>query len=252
MALSTNDDILAAEYAEQVTQRHGWFTASAPEAAGVTHCLSTAGKWPANEKITFPNVSTNHRHLKWMFGQSNTAGSFILYDILSEVTGISINSTGNKTVNTPALTRYTDGVGVECLIEVTTVSAAAAVISVNSYTDDAGNTGQAGATVTFPATVTNVNTCFFMPMATGDLGMRAISTINVATSGAGSCAVRVMLVKRLGVELGLGANIGMLVDTRLQVNSFDRIYDGAQLQWCFRATATTALRFEFGLGTVYG
>ncbi len=252
MALSSYDDILAAIYAGKTEDKRGFRVSSAPEVAGVVHIASTAGSHPANEKITFPNVSTEERHLTWMAGFATVAGSFFLFDVLAEVTGVLLNSTGNKTVSTAALTRYTDGVGVEALLEVTTVSAAAAVVSVNSYTDPSDNTGQAGATVTFPATATNVNTGFFMPLATGDTGLKAISTINVATSGAGSCACTVRLIKRIGPELPLSVGGGLVTDTVLQLASFPRIYDGAQLMWGFRATGTGANTFHYALGTVYG
>lgn len=251
MALSSYDNILAAIYAGQTTDIRGYTTWTVAEAAGVTHIAGGAGSSPANEKKTFPNVSPDARHLLWLAGYSTVAGSFFMFDVLAEVTGVLINSTGNKTVNTSALTRYTDGVGVEALIEVTTVTSSAAVISVNSYTDPSDNTGQSGATVTFPAAATNVQTAFFMPLATGDTGLKAISTINVATSGGGSSAVTVRLVKRIGPELPLSVGGGLVVDTVLQLASFPRIYDGAQLMFGFRATATTAGTFHYAMGTVY-
>ncbi len=251
MALSSYDNILAAAYAGQVQEKRGWVVGSAPEAAGVIHVLSTAGLWPANEKITFPNVSTDQRHLTWVSAYSTLAGCFFLYDVLAEVTGVLLSSTGNKTVNTSALTRYTDGVGVEVLLEVTTVTASAAQVSVNSYTDPNDNPSQAGGTVTFPAAATNVNTGFIMPLATGDVGVKAVSTINVASTGGGSAACTVRLIKRIGPEIPVAAGPGVLMDTVLQLASFPRIYDGAQLQWAYRATSTTAITFHWAIGTVY-
>lgn len=187
------------------------------------------------------DTSPATKHLIGMEARGNVGFDLIVYDRLVSVSGVSINSTGTKNVNSVALPRYTDGVGVEVFLEVTTVTASAAVITMNSYTNQAGTGGQVGAASrTFPAAATNVDTMIGpMPLAAGDYGVRSVETISVGTSGGGSAAVNVILVKELA-RLPVVSNLSNSRDFIQQLATMPRVYDGASLMLAIFSTTTTA------------
>jgi len=247
-----------------------WFfhkIGSAPEAAGVWHTLWKAAGIPGAGadaagtpgdalddvagSMFFPDQASDTKHLISVGALANQSLTLMIYDRLVSVGGVSINSTGDKTINSPTLPRYTDGVGVLPIIEVTTVTAAAAVVSVNSYTNTADQTGRAGGSVTFPSAITNVDTMFFLPLQAGDKGVKAISTINASSTGGGSAAVAVSLVKPL-VFLPILASYWTERDLVLQMTSLPRIYDGASLGLAYLASTTNVANVFGHLRVAYG
>lgn len=223
--------------------------------ANTLFCQDGAGHPGAGIAVSFPNVSAEQRHIisASAHRQGNT-GWAILYDELSVGSTVTINTTGNKTISTPALTRYTDGISVEAWVVVTTAGTTTApVLSMNSYTDTADNTGQAGATVTFGSATLGANNAYVLPMATGDVGVKAVSTINVATAGGGSAAAKVVLVKPLLI-LPLAQNYALpaSVDTVLGFTTMPRVYDGAQLKWAVLLPASATVVFDFWIKTIVG
>lgn len=170
--------------------------------------------------------------IEGMLSSSNIQGRIFLYDRLVGVSGLGLSSTGNKTVSSTALPRYTDGKGVEAWLEITTATATTApIVSINSYTDQDGNTGAAGPTLTFPAAATVANSLIGpLPLADGDYGIRAVSTLNVATAGsAGVC--NLILLKPLA-QLSISSVSGHF-DLLGNLPSMPRIYDGATLGLAF-------------------
>ncbi len=165
--------------------------------ANTLFCQDAGGHPSTGVGITFPNVASEQRHIIAAAAhRQGNAGWAILYDELSVGSTVSINTTGSKTINTPALTRYTSGVGVEAWVVVTTAGTTTApILNLNSYTDPNDNAGQAGATVTFGSVTLGVNNAYLLPVATGDTGVKAVASINVATAGGGSAAAKVVLVK---------------------------------------------------------
>lgn len=220
---------------------------SAAEAAGVWHSLWTAvgtpgaGAAPATTpgtvyddaagSINFPDQASDQKHLLALAGMSSQHATLMLYDRLVAVSGISVASTGNKTVNSDALPRYTDGVDVQVWLEVTTATTTtAAVCSLNSYTaNDSIGSGRSGGTITFPATATNQDVLVGpMPLQSGDRGVKSVEVgLNVGTA-ASAGVVNVVLLKPLAF-LPLTQGISNERDLVLQITSMPRIYDGASL-----------------------
>ncbi|HEU5456237.1 MAG TPA: hypothetical protein VFU85_11195 [Nocardioides sp.] len=190
--------------------------------------------------IGWGDTSPATKHLIGMDVRATSTLDIILFDRLVSVSGRTINSTGAKDVNSVALPRYTDGVGVEVYLEVTTATTAAAVVTLSSYTDQGGTGGQAGSTsVTFPAAATNVDTLVGpMPLATGDYGVRSVEQINVGTSGAGSAAVNVVLLKELA-RVPVAALLSNSRDFVSQISTLPRVYDGAALMLAFHPSSTS-------------
>lgn len=209
--------------------------------------------------IVFPDTSPLRKFLiHWGSRKAQgSPGCVFLYDRLVGVSGIAVSSTGNKTVNSAALTRYTDGIGVEVYLEVTTAgNTTAPIVSMNSYTNQDGTPGKSGATITFPTTTLGANALVGpMPLAAGDTGVKSVETINVATAGGGSGVVNVILVKHLA-SLGTGeaANANQTSE-RLSPHPFYppvRIFDGATLQVMLRHNASSSSDVEGEITVVFG
>jgi len=241
---------------------------TAPEAASVWHSLWRVGNFPAaggdgaagsgtpgaggtaltsadGSLVKWADQDPATKHLLGLEVVSTTDCVLMLYDRLVSVSGITLTGTGNKNVGSAALPRYTDGIGVEAWLEVTTATTTTApIISMNSYTDNDGNTGQSGGSITFPAVATNVDALIGpMPLATGDVGVQAIATVNVSTaSGGASAACNVVLLKPL-LYVPLVNNLGAIVDCVSMFPSLPRIYDGATLGLAFLASSGTATNF---------
>jgi hypothetical protein len=259
-AITVNDTVNDADFAKTgiTPQAAGrwytfWRTGTVPAAggdggagSGTPGAGGTALDLADGSLAKWADVSALTRHLTTMELIGSADATYMLYDRLVSVSAVAVNSTGNKNVGSAALPRYTNGIGVECWLEVTTVvSTTAPIVSMNSYTDTDDNTGQAGATITFPATNTAVNTMVGpMPLATGDVGVKAIATINVATASAGSAAVNVVLLKPL-LYFGSTTGLAAAIDLVSMYPSLPRIYDGASLGLAMFSTGT-------GAHTVFG
>lgn len=116
---------------------------------------------------------------------SITPGTYIICDRLSHSAGLDGTQTGARTVNlpTPALTRYTDGVGVMCMLTIyTQVGTTASTITV-SYTNQAGTSGRTSLSVVFGGTAfREANRSILISCASGDNGFRAVASVNLAGS----------------------------------------------------------------------
>lgn len=160
---------------------------------------------------------------------NSSPGSVFICDRLVGVGGVSLSSTGDKTINTQALTRYTTGEAVMAFLEITTTTATSApVVSLASYTNQDGTNTRAGGTITFPAAATNAGSVIGpLPLQAGDTGIRSVETLNVGTAGtAGVC--NLILAYKLA---SIGVNNG---DRTTQISPLpyalmERVYDGATL-----------------------
>jgi hypothetical protein len=263
---SFDDIILESTTNGKLAQRPFFKTSAAPEVAGQVVTLWKAAGLPGAGAdaggtpgvaysstaggIVLQNEASDYKYLLRAEVTANQNCTLLLLDRLVSVSGLSIASTGDKTVNSAALTRYTDGVGVEALLELTTATTAnVAVVSMNSYTDSADGSS-VGTSVTFAAAAQNIDSAFFMPLAAGDVGVKAISTINVATAGT-SGVVAVTLVKRLA-QIPLIANVGTVIDYTRGYPGMMRIFDGATLMLAIVAGGTSATTVQgvmtFGWG----
>jgi hypothetical protein len=183
------------------------------------------------------------------------ASSVQILDRLVGVGAIAINSTGNKTINSAALSRYTSGESVMVLLEIQTAGTTTSpIVSLSSYTNSAGDTTRAGATITFPANnYPKGGLVGPMPLQAGDTGVRSVETINVATAGGGSAAVNVILVKFIstiqmdGGRARWGDKLGPTPFTNLP-----RIYDGATLMLTTRNTSNSTTPFFGHVSVIRG
>lgn len=244
-------------------------TSSAPEAAGVFHSLWSAAGYPgagANPATTpgvayddaagslfFADQVSDYKFLMSLQLASSGACTLIVYDRLVGVGGVALNSTGNKTINSVALPRYTgaDAKYNQVFLEVTTQTATnAPIVTMNSYTNQDGTPGQSGSAVTFPAVATNVDTWIPLPLAAGDTGVQSVETINVGT--AGTAGVANLVIARPLVMSPVAANVGALIDLVLGFPPMQRIYDGASLMMAFLANSGTAVTITGAVSVGWG
>lgn len=152
---------------------------------------ASAGAWP----LTNP-VAPDKKYLLNM-GVNHATGTNIamLVDLLVTAGNINANLNTSQAINTPALTRYTDGAGVMMTLEVTTAVGATASNVTVGYTNSAGTAGRSTADIAMTASaIANrlqpVAAGPFITLAAGDLGVRSVQTVQFsAAMGAGVCAL---------------------------------------------------------------
>jgi hypothetical protein len=275
MAIQSQDQLISALSAGK-TWRVDWnkITGTAAYTAGRWYDLSVlngspiANTWSGtalnaqvpNESSGFSmyhggNVSTFVKNLLNVGAVSAVAtavpGTLMLVDMCLYYPGISMNSaTAQTLVNTNTLTRYTDGVGLRSYLVVSGTTGATAHNIAVSYTNQAGTAGK-----TLPVTVSATASAIvphithsgvaannygpFLPLASGDTGIRSIQTLTLsAASGSGTASL--VLVKPIATipitTLGVYAERDLLN----QLPSLPVIQDGACLTWLYFPGAATA------------
>lgn len=205
--------------------------------------------------IWFPDRSPDFRHLLSFGACASQNCTLMLYDRLAGVSAaIALNATGNKTVNSGALTRYS-GTGAalnEVWLEVTTATTTTApVVSLNQYTAADGTTGNSGGTVTFPAAATVLHTMIQVPLSATKQGVRSVEVgLNVGTAAAAGAA-NLIIIRPLA-RIPLLANIWNEVSFLDDVMGLPRIYDNATLGLALLAATTTATTVWGTITCAYG
>ena len=292
MAIQSIDQLVSAISAGQTT-RYDWnkITGGSAYAAGrwydgsmlnalpiANAWAGTALNWRACDESTgngtqvfgIPhggNVSPLTKHLlnmnAWGTAATSVPGTLMLVDLQGYYPGISNNTTSAQTlVGTPTL-RYTNGEGCRMYWVQTAAAGATAQNIALSYTDQAGNTGNAlGATVAMTASgiaghISHAGTAAnnygpFLPLASGDTGVRSVqtATFSAANTGTGAlCIARPLAQITLSVA-------GLMTEKDLlnQIPSLPVIKDGACLVWLYGAGAATAASTTFagGIEVVWG
>lgn len=213
------------------------------------------------------NVSPSKKHLlnmnAWGTAATSVPGTLMLVDLQGYYPGISNNTTSAQTlVGTPTL-RYTNGEGVRAFMVQTAVAGATAQNIALSYTDKAGNAANAlpvtvactaGAIaghISHSGTAAN-NYGPFLPLASGDTGIRSVQTVTMSAANTGTfalCLARPLATITLSVA-------GLMTEKDLlnQIPSLPEIKDGACLVWLYGAGAATAASTTFagGIEVVWG
>ena len=292
MAIQSIDQLVSAISAGQTT-RYDWnkITGGSAYAAGrwydgsmlgalpiANAWAGTALNWRACDESTgngtqvfgIPhggNVSPLTKHLlnmnAWGTAATSVPGTLMLVDLQGYYPGISNNTTSAQTlVGTPTL-RYTNGEGCRMYWVQTAAAGATAQNIALSYTDQAGNTGNAlGATVAMTASgiaghISHAGTAAnnygpFLPLASGDTGVRSVQTVTFSAANTGTGA---LCIARPLAQITLSV-AGLMTEKDLlnQIPSLPVIKDGACLVWLYGAGAATAASTTFagGIEVVWG
>ena len=213
------------------------------------------------------NVSPLVKHLlnmnAWGTAATSVPGTLMLVDLQGYYPGISNNTTSAQTlVGTPTL-RYTNGVGCRMYWVQTAVAGATAQNITLSYTNQAGNAGKAlGATVAMTASgiaghISHAGTAAnnygpFLPLASGDTGVRSVQTLTFSAANTGTGA---LCIARPLAQITLSV-AGLMTEKDLlnQIPSLPVIKDGACLVWLYGAGAATAASTTLagGIEVVWG
>lgn len=209
---------------------------------------------PVAGSIRFPDRSTDQRYLLSFGAVATQNCTLMLYDRLAGVSGISTATTGAKTVNSGALTRYSSTAATlnEVWLEVTTATTTTApVVNLSSYTSADGTTAQTGGNVTFPAAATDLHTMIQVPLNASKQGVRSVEAgLNVGTASAAG-DVNVLIIRPLA-RIPLLANIWNEVSFLDDTMGLPRIYDNANLGLALLASTTTATTVWGTVNCAYG
>lgn len=207
------------------------------------------------------NVSPNKKHLlnmnAWSTAATGVPGTLMLVDMQGYYPGISNNTTSAQTlVGTPTL-RYTNGEGVRAFMVQTSAAGATAQNIAMSYTDQEGN-----ASNSMPVTVSCTASAIaghishsgtaasnygpFLPLASGDYGIRSVQTVTMSAANTGTFA---LVLARPLAQITLSV-AGLMTEKDLlnQIPSLPEIKDGACLTWLWGAGAATAASTTFAGG----
>jgi hypothetical protein len=211
------------------------------------------------------NVSTDTKHLVNACAYSGSTTScpamFYLIDIVGYYPNISMNSnTAQSFTNTgypgsPIQSRYTNGAGLRMFLvpysgtvgsTAHNLTTAAGIL----FDDQAGSSVRLGAQVNctvsalngrLTGTGTGTN-CYgpFLPMPGGSTGIRAVSSITLSASSAGTAPLAALVLCRPIASIPV-VTVGVAAerDFLSQLPSLPRIVDGACLSWIYMAGAAT-------------
>lgn len=189
---------------------------------------------------------------KWLTGIDADAlsattlgtGVLILYDRLFHVSGFSGTVITAQTVQgspaSPALTRYTNGVGNQIWAEIyTTLGTTQRTVSC-SYTDQAGVASTSVATVLGAAGTNGAQMILPLSLAAGDTGVQAVNTatLSASTGTAGNWGITIAHPLAM-VPVG-GPGAPSVADMVASFPSLVEVLSGACLALAFMATSTSA------------
>ena len=208
------------------------------------------------------NVSTDVKNLLNMGAVSAVAtavpSTLMLVDMCLYYPGISMNSaTAQTLVNTNTLTRYTTGAGLRAGLVIQTSAGATAHNIAISYTNQAGTAGR-----TLPVTVAGTASAIaphlthsgtaannygaFLPLASGDTGIRSVQTLTLSAASGGGTAALCLYKPLMEIPITT-ASVYAERDLLNQLPSLPIIQDGACLTWLlFTGGALAATSNIFG------
>lgn len=205
----------------------------------------------------FTDVSPAKRYVYGIEATANQDGVLVLYDRLGHINlnANALASTGPKTITASLPTSMAsadvnDLANVEAWLELTeATSTTTVVLSMDSYTNEAGTSGRAGGSLTFPAAATNIGWMAPLPLQAGDKGVSAIATINVGTASTTVGECNVVLLRQI-CRVGVDANKQTLLTVRDGLPP-RRVYDDSSLCLMFFASGTTPPDVNGTFITVY-
>jgi hypothetical protein len=110
------------------------------------------------------------------------SGYVIIADRLSHMGGLSAASTALQSVNTAALTRYTDGVGVMASIDITSLIGTTATTCTVNYTNDADQSRTSEEIAIGATNNREASRSIVIPWKAGDRGIKSVQSITLLAS----------------------------------------------------------------------
>jgi hypothetical protein len=220
-----------------------WNIAGTPAAAGLPPAAPSGGVPTSATAGAFPYtnpVAPADAYLGYFNGAPAVAGQLIIYDRLWHVSGLSATATTNTALTPTALTRYTDGAGVQLWAELYGALGVATAATINLQVTDQGGTTAQAATIAKSATA-GANGTMFGPalLASGDYGVRAVTGYSWSASQTSIAnGWGLTLLKVLASIPMPAANVGVTYNPFS--TSLREIADNACLGLMWLPTATTS------------
>jgi hypothetical protein len=233
--------------------QNGWFN-GAPLTIGTTPGAATTLDRSSAGAVGQRNPAVPNNLRMWVRAiqgglSLGIHSSIMIVDRLAHSGGLSGLTLGAQTTNlpTPALTRYSSGVGVYAGIEIyTQIGLTPTTLSV-SYTDDAGNAGQISPAIDIGNTSRREAQRFLpLPFRQGDGGIRSIESVTLAasTGTAGNFGVT-LFVPLLVVPIRVFADLPSGADPLRQLGLLlPEVRTGACLSFMGIATGQISTQIE--------
>lgn len=191
--------------------------------AGLFHSLWTVGGFPAagsapgSANGVIPTKSTvgalnfvdagasENTFLAQLSLVGATAGTFFLYDRLWHNSALNGTLATAQTFTQPALTRHTDGVGVEIWLEWYTATGSTAVTATVSYTNSDGVSGRSGTCSIAASPV--AGQMMQVSLQAGDKGVLSVQSVTLSATTGTAGNFGVTLLKKKALAAVPGANI---------------------------------------------
>lgn len=213
-----------------------WRATGQPEQGAIPTAAAVCTKTTSGSN-NFSNASGGKTlYLLNVGGAINSVASTLsILDRLCASGGLSGTTTGAQSVNTPALTRRTDGVRNRIYLEWYTATGSTAVTVTASYTNQDGTSGKTTGSISLPASVA-AGSMFELPLAADDSGVKSVEsvTLSATTGTAGNFGVTIAAL--LGTAPMPLANLGYNYDA--QSLGLPVIENDACLQYAITATST--------------
>lgn len=182
--------------------------------------------------INFPDRAGTKKHLVSLSGKvintstpTVTREVLVIYDRLAGVGGISLTTATNVVLNSVTVPRYTNGIGVECWLEVTAVMTGAATVNLSSYTSDTG-AGRIGESETITSG-SAFDSTYILPLQAGDKGVKSIESLNISAAATAGTAALVLM--RPIATLPITQFYTNYQEFVLRLAALPEIFDGASL-----------------------
>jgi hypothetical protein len=255
-APSVNSVGTAADFSKVIT---------APEAIGEHYLSAKDGNFPAAISIgapgmagrvvsgagngsdgglVIPNPAAGSNYITSAVIAASVVQFPYLLDLLWVQTGIAVTTLTAQTVNSVAfpardVNGSSDGAGVRVGVLVTTATTNAGTSTVTiSYTNSAGVAGRTGTAVV--ATTAAVGSLFWFSLQSGDVGVRSVQTVTIATSLV-TGAVSLIAARKLAAFPVTVVNVGFALPLG---SGGVRLHNDSCVHLALRAAAASVTTFE--------
>lgn len=166
--------------------------------------------------------------------QSSVIGTFIVYDRLWHNSALNGTLATAQTFTQPALTRHTDGIGVEIWLEWYTATGSTAVTATISYTNSDNVAGRSATCAIAASPV--AGQMMLASLQTGDKGVKSVQSVTLSATTGTAGNFGVTLVKRKAHCALNSANIASVQDFAML--GLPEVQDNACLAFSVHCTTT--------------
>lgn len=190
-------------------QTNSWGTGVAPTLAGRVCDNTTVGAYPLANIAPFKGAS-GYQLARYRIIMPNGGSNIIFYDRLVDYGGASAIPTTAQNFSAQALTRYTNGIGNQLILEVyaTSTGSSATTITV-SYTNENSVSGRI-ATLAAPASWCTVPRIYNLSLQAGDQGVISVQSVTLGTTSTNAGDFGISIVRPVMIwSSGLGTTNGV-------------------------------------------